>query len=94
MTQKQLAGHLGFSYQQLQKVEAGANRLSASTLWMVASVLGVPLDRFFRSLTEGAAGPSEALAEAGDLVDLFLHASPPVRAAILLLLREAVPVVN
>ena len=35
MTQHQLAAALGVSYQQIQKYENGANRISAARLWQI-----------------------------------------------------------
>lgn len=47
MSQKTLADRLGVSFQQLQKYESGANRISASRLWEAATALDVPLEYFF-----------------------------------------------
>ncbi|MDC0582730.1 helix-turn-helix domain-containing protein [Paracoccaceae bacterium] len=50
MTQQQLAGHVGIKFQQIQKYETGANRVSASRLWDIASTLGVSINFFFDGL--------------------------------------------
>ena len=47
MTQQQLAARIGVSFQQIQKVEAGTNRIAASRLWNVAQALNVPIGHFF-----------------------------------------------
>ncbi len=47
LTQTELAAPLSISYQQLQKYETGANRISASRLYQIALVLGVPVQYFF-----------------------------------------------
>lgn len=47
MTQKQLAEQVGVKFQQIQKYEAGNNRISASRMWDIAGVLGVPVSFFF-----------------------------------------------
>ena len=52
--QKKLADKLGISFQQLQKYEQGKNRVSASRLWDVSRVLGVPIDFFFYDVEEKA----------------------------------------
>lgn len=57
MTQTDLANRLGITFQQVQKYENGANRISASRLYLIAKILNVPLESFF----EG----TEAVIEAG-----------------------------
>lgn len=55
MTQEQLASALGLSYQQVQKYESGANRISASRLYEVAQQLGVSVGGMFSGLDEAEA---------------------------------------
>ena len=50
MTQQQLAEHVGIKFQQIQKYESGANRVSASRLWDIASTLDVSINFFFDGL--------------------------------------------
>ena len=50
MTQQQLAEHVGIKFQQIQKYETGANRVSASRLWDIASTLDVSINFFFDGL--------------------------------------------
>lgn len=50
MTQKQLADAVGIKFQQIQKYETGANRVSASRLFEIAQALDVPVSYFFESL--------------------------------------------
>jgi transcriptional regulator with XRE-family HTH domain len=47
MSQQQLAKALGITFQQVQKYENGANRISASRLWDISRRLDVPIDWFF-----------------------------------------------
>ena len=54
MTQQQLAEHVGIKFQQIQKYETGANRVSASRLWDIADALGVQVSFFFEGLEEAA----------------------------------------
>jgi len=57
LTQSDLAKMAGgLTFQQFQKYEKGANRVSASRLLQVAVALGVPVAYFFEGLP-GAAGP-------------------------------------
>lgn len=50
MTQSVLAEQIGLTFQQLQKYESGANRISASRLWEIAQILDVPVASFFDGL--------------------------------------------
>ena len=50
MTQQQLAEQVGIKFQQIQKYETGANRVSASRLWDMADALDVPVSFFFEGL--------------------------------------------
>ena len=52
MTQQQLASAVGIRFQQIQKYESGANRISASRLWDLATALGVPVSFFFEELAQ------------------------------------------
>jgi transcriptional regulator with XRE-family HTH domain len=54
MTQQQLAQSVGIRFQQVQKYESGANRVSASRLWDLAKALDVPVAFFFEGLEPGA----------------------------------------
>ncbi|WP_353471606.1 helix-turn-helix transcriptional regulator [Salipiger sp. H15] len=64
MTQQQLAEHVGIKFQQIQKYETGANRVSASRLWDIADALEVPVSFFFEGIeseqqaTETAEAPA------------------------------------
>ena len=50
MNQETLASALGLTFQQVQKYEGGANRVSASRLSAMADILGVPISFFFGDL--------------------------------------------
>lgn len=65
MSQQALAAELGVTFQQVQKYEIGSNRISASRLWTIARLLGVPVEFFFEGLLPGpvtAAGTARAVA--------------------------------
>ncbi len=47
LTMKQLASHLGVSYQQVQKYEIGSNRIPVSRLATIAQLLGVSVGMFY-----------------------------------------------
>jgi transcriptional regulator with XRE-family HTH domain len=50
MSQEKLGDALGLTFQQVQKYEGGANRVSASRLSAMAEILGVPISYFFGDL--------------------------------------------
>lgn len=52
MTQQKLADMVGIKFQQIQKYETGANRVSASRLWDIGEAMGVPVAFFFEGLKE------------------------------------------
>jgi transcriptional regulator with XRE-family HTH domain len=52
LSQTQLADALGITFQQIQKYERGANRISASKLYEAARLLQSPVNYFFEGLDE------------------------------------------
>ena len=50
MSQEKLANAFGVSFQQVQKYERGANRISASRLHLLTNILDVPITYFFDGL--------------------------------------------
>ncbi len=68
MTQQQLAQQVGIKFQQIQKYETGANRISASRLWDIADALDVPVSFFFEGLEEGQKEKSDKSALPADLM--------------------------
>jgi transcriptional regulator with XRE-family HTH domain len=51
LTQQQLAESVGIRFQQIQKYECGANRVSASRLFELAESLDVPAQYFYEGLS-------------------------------------------
>ena len=51
LTQQELAQACGVRFQQIQKYECAANRMSAARLWQLAEVLEVPISYFYEGLT-------------------------------------------
>ncbi len=56
LSQERLGERLGLTFQQVQKYEKGSNRVSASRLYQMAQILGVPVQFFFDDLPEHAKG--------------------------------------
>ena len=63
MNQETLARKLELTFQQVQKYEGGANRVSASRLSQIANILGVPISYFFNDLEPDGGEPSQRDAE-------------------------------
>ena len=63
LTQQQLASAVGVRFQQIQKYECGANRISAARLWELSEALEVPINYFYEGLEAEAAkdGASDAV---------------------------------
>jgi transcriptional regulator with XRE-family HTH domain len=57
MNQETLAKALGLTFQQVQKYEGGANRVSASRLSQIADILDVPIAYFFSDLEQAGGVP-------------------------------------
>lgn len=69
MTQQQLADLVGIRFQQIQKYECGANRVTASRLFELAVALAVPVNYFFEGLPQAAeAMATDAPANDRDLI--------------------------
>ena len=68
MTQQQLAEQVGIKFQQIQKYETGANRVSASRLWDIADSLTVPVSFFFEGLDGDDKESADASAVPADLM--------------------------
>jgi transcriptional regulator with XRE-family HTH domain len=58
MSQSKLADALGLTFQQVQKYEKGANRISASRLQHISQILEVPVPFFFEGAPTASAGPT------------------------------------
>ncbi|WP_170478695.1 helix-turn-helix domain-containing protein [Ruegeria arenilitoris] len=68
MTQQQLAQQVGIKFQQIQKYETGANRVSASRLWDIAEALDVPVSFFFEGLEDETKGNNDKKSVPADLM--------------------------
>ncbi len=69
LTQQQLAGTVGVRFQQIQKYECGANRISASRLWQLSEALEVPVGYFYDGLSDADRRElqSESSGEGGEM---------------------------
>ena len=79
MSQEKLGEALGLTFQQVQKYEKGTNRIGASRLHHIASILGVPIDFLYQGAPRMEASGSGAADEqaSADLSE-FLSSSDGV----------------
>lgn len=101
LTQDQLAGQLSLTFQQVQKYECGANRVSASRLLTIASITGQPLTFFYEDyadppaiegaeLSKGKKTPVEIPPDARHVrkaADALVRMKPRVRTRIIALIN-------
>lgn len=88
MSQEQLASRVDLTFQQLQKYERGANRISASVLYEFSNILEVPVAAFFEGLKTPETNPLPALQkEHCNLIRLYDAAPKRVRKDFLKLLE-------
>ncbi|WP_168073343.1 helix-turn-helix domain-containing protein [Caulobacter sp. SSI4214] len=74
VNQESLAAALGLTFQQVQKYERGANRVSASKLYDIAKTLQVPVSYFFEGLADPMTSEvDEVRAAAERVVTEFLN---------------------
>ncbi len=65
MSQTTVGDAIGLTFQQMQKYERGANRISASRLFALSRVLDVPIQHFFDDMPAAVAVSSPATAKRG-----------------------------
>jgi transcriptional regulator with XRE-family HTH domain len=63
LSQEKLGEAIGLTFQQVQKYERGANRIGASRLHELGTVLDVPVEFFFADLDPAKLLPATGLAE-------------------------------
>ena len=100
LTQQQLAESVGIRFQQIQKYECGANRVSASRLFELSQSLDVPAQYFYDGLavTEDSDDDSDVMAadilsqkETMDLVRAYYRLGERPRKRLLELAKSLEP---
>ncbi|RAI34731.1 helix-turn-helix domain-containing protein, partial [Rhodoplanes roseus] len=75
MSQEKLGDALSLTFQQVQKYEKGTNRIGASRLQEIATVLQVPVAFFFEGMPADGASPGRSpAAERADAADARIAA--------------------
>ncbi len=78
MTQTMLADGLDLTFQQVQKYERGANRISAGRLYDLSRVLDVPIEYFFDDMPPEVAASSLAIKGRGKAKKLLRYEPNPM----------------
>lgn len=99
LSQSQLAEALGISFQQVQKYEAGKNRIGAGRLQAIADRLGVPVSTFFEDTSHQSPDDAiEMLLNSDGAIDLLrAYATIPddeMRRSILMMVKASLRVAN
>ena len=83
LSQEELANQLQLTFQQVQKNERGANRVSASKLFGIAAALQAPVSYFFEGLRDATDGVGADIrgAEAEVAIRGFLNATEGLELA-------------
>lgn len=76
LSQERLAAALRLTFQQVQKYERGANRISASKLYEIARELKVPVGFFYEGLDDTSTAEGEAYTRAWSQVFEGLLSDP------------------
>lgn len=101
ISQTELGDAIGVKFQQIQKYETGANRVSASRLWAVAEKLGVDVVYFFEGIkrsdenaevTDEPIDKMEFLSDrdAIEMMELYRKLPNSQRSAVLAFMRSMV----
>jgi transcriptional regulator with XRE-family HTH domain len=88
LSQAEVAKELGVTFQQIQKYEAGINRIGAGRLFQFARLFGIPVEELFPKFTATDEGRSKtarldeiakfaATADGWKLCEAFLHIKDP-----------------
>jgi transcriptional regulator with XRE-family HTH domain len=88
MNQSDLGKAIGVTFQQVQKYERGANRISASRLHQIAEVLGQPIADFFPSGQADDLDASRFSPAAAEITRLAPTLRPEAQKIVAALMRE------
>ena len=81
MTQEGLGDVIDLTFQQIQKYERGANRISASKLYQIAKTLNVPITYFFDGYLGDEADDTFHESGSEALIHSFLMSSEGIKLA-------------
>lgn len=89
VSQERLADSIGLTFQQIQKYERAANRVSASKLWEVARALRTTVTYFYEGLGDAAAPSAGVEADSSDIEQFLMTPEGMELAALFPQIRRA-----
>lgn len=89
VSQERLADSIGLTFQQVQKYERAANRVSASKLWEMAKALRTTITYFYEGLADPVATPAETDSETSDIQAFLMTPEGMELAALFPQIRRA-----
>ena len=89
LSQTDLGDNLGLTFQQIQKYEKGANRISASKLWALSNLFKVSIEWFFDGLGKAGKGQKDVMTRPGalELAKYYSACPASTRKRLLALIR-------
>lgn len=81
MSQTELAEKIGLTFQQVQKYETGANRVSASKLYQISKTLRVPVTYFFTDYSDSEEPTDDTTLDSERAVGAFLQTDEGIQLA-------------
>jgi transcriptional regulator with XRE-family HTH domain len=85
ISQKELAGRLGVTFQQIQKYEKGLNRLPASRMLAICFSLDITPNDLFRDLLSKEYPPKESVTytdQEMELIETLRQLAPPLKSQV------------
>lgn len=89
VSQERLADSIGLTFQQVQKYERAANRVSASKLWEMAKALQTSITYFYEGLGEAIIPPAAEGVETSDIQQFLMTPEGMELAALFPQIRRA-----
>lgn len=89
VSQERLADSIGLTFQQVQKYERAANRVSASKLWEMAKALSTSITYFYEGLGDPSPARAEAESETSDIQAFLMTPEGMELAALFPQIRRA-----
>jgi len=89
VSQERLADSIGLTFQQVQKYERAANRVSASKLWEMAKALSTSITYFYEGLGDPSPAREEAESETSDIQAFLMTPEGMELAALFPQIRRA-----